>query len=693
MQNLIRSLFLFLFLFSRALPLYSATQKKLDARFRLIPQPQQIEVLSGTGCRSDRLAYIVAEGDAAVPVLGAQLGRLPRCKTKGPGVVLRLSEQAVPESPEGYVLEIRPGGITVRARAAAGLFYGCQTLEQLLEDCRDFGLPLPCLTITDYPALAYRAVHWDVKLHQSPVAYYYACIDKLARYKVNAVIWELEDKLRYVRRPEVGAPDALSKQEFRAISRYARERHIEISPLVQGLGHASFILKHHWELREDPQSDWGFCPSDPRTYEFQFDLYRDALEALPDGRYLHIGGDETGSLGIDERCRATGKSPFELQMGWLQQVCDFAEANGRTPIFWDDMPLKRAGLWGLFWNGYTDRQLDSVWNTDKLDACIDLFPKNCIYMRWNYFDIHEPVNRRVLEWYASKGLQVMGATAAAAGDSPVMPRNESRLAEIAGFNRLAAGCRLAGMLTCTWDDGAPHWETVLRGWIAQGEYGWNPGGRSVAEYKAAHSQREFGLPAAGNRLAFLDDLEEALFFYDTALVVSGNRNPAYQCGDFRLIDLPDRAKPGEWSRRYAGKIEAARREEARYGAIASGLRAAEERALRNRYTLEVYRQINELQHYPTRLLLALHACDTAPGAEARRRAKDSLRMVCRSFSVMRAEVERVYGQTRYTERPEGYVADSNHARNLAARSYNDDWMFLYELPAVELVKAWLEKQE
>ena len=56
--------------------------------------------------------------------------------------------------------------------------------------------------------------------------------------------------LRYTRRPEVGAPNAISKQEMQAISRYAKERNIEISPLVQGLGHAGFILKRHWELRK-----------------------------------------------------------------------------------------------------------------------------------------------------------------------------------------------------------------------------------------------------------------------------------------------------------------------------------------------------------------------------------------------------------------------------------------------------------
>ena len=73
---------------------------------------------------------------------------------------------------------------------------------------------------------------------------------------MNAIIWEVEDKLRYTRRPEVGAPNAISKQEMQAISRYAKERNIEISPLVQGLGHAGFSLKRNWDLRENPFSHW-----------------------------------------------------------------------------------------------------------------------------------------------------------------------------------------------------------------------------------------------------------------------------------------------------------------------------------------------------------------------------------------------------------------------------------------------------
>lgn len=302
------------FLISLLLAVGSLSARSLDKTFQLLSQPQSIEVLSGKGFMYNELTFVSATSGTPVPVLGPLADVLPRNRRSGKGLYLQLSDQHVPDSPEGYVLEVNDKGVAVTARTEAGLFYGCQTLEQLLEDSRDFGREIPRMKITDYPAIAYRAVHLDTKHHLDRMDYYYRMIDRLARYKVNAIIWELEDKLRFTRRPEIGAPNAISKQEMQALCRYAKERNVEISPLVQGLGHAGFILKHHWELRENPASDWEFCPSDPRTYEVQFDLYLDALEAMPYGKYLHVGGDEITAIGIDDRCKATGKTAFELQM-------------------------------------------------------------------------------------------------------------------------------------------------------------------------------------------------------------------------------------------------------------------------------------------------------------------------------------------------------------------------------------------
>jgi N-acetyl-beta-hexosaminidase len=190
-------------------------------------------------------------------------------------------------------MTINKDKVEVISSGEAGLFYGCQTLEQLLEDARDFNKPVPSCKITDYPVLSYRAVHFDLKHHLDHMNYYYESIDRLARYKINAVVVEFEDKLRYRRQPLVGAPQSISIDEMAALTRYARERHIEITPLVQGLGHATFILKHeeYAVLRELPWNKWAFCPLNEGTYQILFDMYRDAIDATPGSKYLHIGGD------------------------------------------------------------------------------------------------------------------------------------------------------------------------------------------------------------------------------------------------------------------------------------------------------------------------------------------------------------------------------------------------------------------
>src|SRR4030095_10105999 len=208
-----------------------------------------------------------------------------------------------------------------------------------LEDSHDQQIEIPSCRITDYPEIPYRAIHIDVKHHLDATRYYYDIIDRLAAVKVNAVIIEFEDKLRYRKAPLIGSPNSISIEEFASLSKYAKERLIEISPLVQGLGHASFILKHeeYKKLRDNPESDWSFDAVNPETYALQFSLYDDAIAATPFGKYLHVGGDEVGDLGMSEMAKKSGLSAMQLQMQWLQKVCEYARAHNRIPIFWDDM--------------------------------------------------------------------------------------------------------------------------------------------------------------------------------------------------------------------------------------------------------------------------------------------------------------------------------------------------------------------
>ena len=191
-------------------------------------------------------------------------------------------------------------------------------------------------------------------------------------------------------------------------------------------------------------------------------------------------------------------------------------------------------------------------------------------------------------------------------------------------------------------------------------------------------------------MAFLDELEKAVFFFDGALVTSGRRNPAWGTTAFTLMELPDKTKPGAWSELYKDKIAQAKIEAGRYEKIVQGIRTAEAEALRNRYTLQVYEQTNNLQNYPVRLILALNAYDTAKDDAAREAALEKVAEVCSYFDGMRSNLESVYSETRFMEQPEGFISDLNHHNHLASKTNNSDWWYYYEIPMVKKVRAWMK---
>lgn len=658
-----------------------------QAQEALVPQPKQMQVGLGRVRISD-ISYISVQG-AEMPVLYGLLDELPRMAQTGVGVHLILDTSLSRLGKEGYNLKVNPKSIQIKAPTSIGLFYGAVTLSQLIREAQDCKCDLRVLSIEDEPSLPVRAVHFDTKHHLDRSEYYYRMLDRLAQWKVNTVIWEIEDKLRFERRPECASPNALSKQEMRAIADYAHERHINIEPLVQGLGHAGFILKNHWELRENAQSDWEFCPANPETYALQYDLYQDALEAFPFGNYLHVGGDEITEIGIDQRCKATGKTPFQLQMQWLEKVCSFAKQHGRTPIFWDDMPLKYGDLWWVIHRGLSNAEVDKNWHTDKLDEAVELFPKDCIYMRWHYDDPTIYPHLKTLEWYKNKGLRVMGATAAADGGSPYMPRYGSKVEHIRAFCRLAVTHNLnEGILATCWDDGSPHWETVTRGFAALGEFSWNPEGRDGIAFKRAFEHQYYGL--YGCETSFIEKLEQAAAFFDDALISLGRRNPAWQVRDYTLIELPDSLQAGAWCRTYAALLDSARTQAGLCKGLEGSINEAKIKARRNRYALDIYKANNRLFAFPAKVLLALEEYDRAIGQEERDDARKRIGQICDEFEQTKSALISTYGKTRFMSNPNGYIQDNNHHRHLAALRPDASWLTIYEDDFIKAVKTKLQ---
>ena len=664
----------------------SAIEK--PGNFKLLPQPQEFVITGTSELRPVDLQYVFAKEKVELPKLGMILKNIKVTNVPSKAQISYHVDGSSDIKPEGYTLDITNNQIQISAKDRAGLLYAFMTLEQLSEDALEQDVALPLVQIKDYPLLAYRAIQLDMKHHMEKTEYYYQLIDKLASYKVNGIIAEMEDKIKYKRQPLIGSDDALSITEWIKLSDYAMDRNIEISPLIQGLGHSSFVLKldAYKGLRDDPESDWAYNPLDPKTYEVQFDLYLDAIEATPHGKYLHVGGDEVHTTG-----RNSGKSALELQLGWLNKVAEFAEEHNRIPIFWDDMPLKQAGVYKAMFNTkLTEQEVDSIWaeNEHKLLEFLDLFPKNCIYMRWNYSDSEAIGNDRAMAWFRKNGFQVMGATA---GQTRwvLMPQEESNMNNIRAFANTSINNELNGLLLTLWDDDSPHFELYNRGIIAFSEYTWSGEKRSKTDLKSAYRHREFSNTLSDTAYAFIDQLEQPVAFWKNSLLKGNKRNYLKKSEnpiEDAVIDFPDKNNKGTWSEKYAKRVEKAKNAMETGKIVASKIKNMQSKAIRNNYTLEVYEQVNKLVQFSSNALLLLNAYDQAQNEEEEMDAMKSIHQLPKEFEVLRRELEVVYSKTRILTKPDNYILDQDHHAHLANQSINFDWQFSAELLFLEKLR-------
>ena len=173
------------------------------------------------------------------------------------------------------------------------------------------------------------------------------------------------------------------------------------------------------------------------------------------------------------------------------------------------------------------------------------------------------------------------------------------------------------------------------------------------------------------------------------MVQSGRRNPAWGTTTFKLLDLPEKKKPGEWIKKYEGKIKQAEIEDKRYVSICTELEKTIRASKRNRYSLYIYKQLNELQHFPVMLLLALAEYDKEVESAAKKEKIQKVSEICAQFKKIRADLEYEFSKTRFLEQPEGYVEDLNHHNHLSAKTMNFDWMYLYEIPMIDKINDWI----
>jgi hexosaminidase len=297
--------------------------------------------------------------------------------------------------PEGYELMVTPESVLIRAPAEAGLFYGVETLLQLMPP-EAYGSKLatnvqwevPCVEIKDRPRFKWRGLMLDVSRHFFTKQEVEQLLDAMAMHKLNTFHWHLVDDQgwrieikKYPLLTEVGGwrngigfkldpkastaygPDSryggyYTQDDIREVVRYASVRHITIVPEIEMPGHCDAALAAYPEYScnggpyttdvNGNKYPGVFCAGNDQTYVFLENVLKEVFALFP-GKYIHIGGDEvvTKNWANCEKCQARKQaehmlSDRELQSYFIRRMEKFINANGRTLMGWSE--IRKGGL-------------------------------------------------------------------------------------------------------------------------------------------------------------------------------------------------------------------------------------------------------------------------------------------------------------------------------------------------------------
>jgi hexosaminidase len=351
----------------------------------IVPRPQSVGrqageyvlrapvriAVTGGGADLREVAGFLRDFLAGATGMAVTVGARPA----GAAIVIEAGEPALP-GPEAYELAVTPAGIRIRARDAAGAFWGVQTLRQLLppdleaRGARIMALPIPTVSIHDAPRFEWRGSLLDVGRHFFPIAFVKRYINLLALHKMNVLHWHLtEDQgwrveiAKYPRLTEVGAwrterdgtrhGGFYTKAEVRDIVEYARCRHVMIVPEIEMPGHSTAALVAYPQFSCTGESTavpttWGvfadvYCPGKEETFRFLQDVLDEVMDLFP-SKTIHIGGDEVpkdhwkACALCQQRMRAEGlKAERELQSYFIRRIDAYVRSKGREITGWDEI--------------------------------------------------------------------------------------------------------------------------------------------------------------------------------------------------------------------------------------------------------------------------------------------------------------------------------------------------------------------
>ncbi len=368
--------------------IFAACNLFAQASHNIIPQPVSVVINSGN-LKLIKEFVIVDESQKLSPEISAFNAQIE----KAVGFTFKTQRQssakqtiklklAPLQHPEAYILNIDTKGITLQG-SAAGIFYGLQSLYQLIVQHQDKSkiIMLPSMQIQDQPSFQWRGMHLDVCRHFFSKQEVMKYLDYLALHKLNTFHWHLtEDQgwriaiKKYPKLTEVGsmrsgtiigpysttAPSDniphggfYTQEDIKEVIAYASARHITIVPEIEMPGHALAALSAYPEISctggpFTPAITWGvfddvFCAGKEETFTFLENVLDEVISLFP-GKYIHIGGDECPKTRWKacDKCQQRMKDnqlkdEHDLQSYFITRIEKFVNSKGRHIIGWDEI--------------------------------------------------------------------------------------------------------------------------------------------------------------------------------------------------------------------------------------------------------------------------------------------------------------------------------------------------------------------
>ena len=372
------------------------------------------------------------------------------------------------ENHEGYALSIKSDGIIIKASGTAGLFYGQQTLNQILDQSPE---DIRCVDIVDYPDVSFRCIAVDLRFQTFTMDYLLEKMGTWAAWKMNAVLIDYSNNFPYSGKyAAIQAETAFTADEIQRLVDFAAAHYIEIIPCVQSYGHMEYILTNEYFEYLAEKNNGGYlsqiCPLHPEAIDTLKDLLTQVYEAHHRPRYMSIGGDEAMHLGKCPDCADFVKihGKIGLYLRFINQVINTVRDLGATAIVYGDMVLADP------------RRIDDL--------------ADCIIADWDYWTLDTPPGKLMdwetkkmisvgeiedkphlkdiaseladgdafhafayTRWLTRKGISVMGAasTASTGADDNWTPNYNVHIPNITGFARAVKNCGAKGLIITVWE--------------------------------------------------------------------------------------------------------------------------------------------------------------------------------------------------------------------------------------------------